>query len=229
MEWVLFVVVVAAIAALAYLQHRHAAVRREALGRLARQLGWSFHARRDPSYEQRYGHELFRRGRDGEAFNTLRGTLDVGGRTFRVAMGDYTFKEGSGKDEAKRTLSYLVVEPPYVVVPSLVLRGEWFGDRVAATLGFDDIDFESEAFSRRFHVTSSKKDFAYAVIHPRMMEFLLARTPPRVELKNGDCLLWDGLSTWDVDDFRRWLGWARDFFALWPEHLVTRLEPGGQP
>lgn len=37
----------------------------------------------------------------------------------------------------------------------------------------DDIDFESVEFNRRFYVRSSDRKWAYDIIHPRMMEFLL--------------------------------------------------------
>ena len=40
-----------------------------------------------------------------------------------------------------------------------------------------DIRFESEDFSRKYHVTSADRRFAYDLIHPRMMEYLMAAHP----------------------------------------------------
>ena len=45
-------------------------------------------------------------------------------------------------------------------------------DKLAGFVGFADINFESEEFSKRFHVKSDDKQFAYALIHPQMMEWL---------------------------------------------------------
>ncbi|MEZ5191462.1 MAG: DUF3137 domain-containing protein [Nocardioides sp.] len=39
-----------------------------------------------------------------------------------------------------------------------------------------DIELESEDFNRAFTVTCSDRKFASDVLHPRMMEFLLAHT-----------------------------------------------------
>jgi hypothetical protein len=46
--------------------------------------------------------------------------------------------------------------------------------RLADALGFDDIDFESAEFSRTFRVKSPDRKWAYAVLHPRAMEFLMS-------------------------------------------------------
>ena len=59
--------------------------------------------------------------------------------------------------------------------PALVIRPEGWFDKVAGFVGFDDVDFESEEFSGRYFVKSSDRQFAYAVIHPQMMEWMLER------------------------------------------------------
>ena len=57
---------------------------------------------------------------------------------------------------------------------------------------FDDIDFESDEFSRKFYVQSSDRKFAYDVLHPRMMEFLLQTTPPMIDVEGGALCLSGG-------------------------------------
>jgi hypothetical protein len=69
---------------------------------------------------------------------------------------------------------YLILELA-AQFPSLSLRLEGFFDKVKGLLGFDDINFESEAFSRKYHVASDQREFAYAVIHPQMMEWMLQK------------------------------------------------------
>lgn len=68
--------------------------------------------------------------------------------------------------------AYLIVELG-AAFPALAIRPENWFDKVAGFVGFDDIDFESEEFSSRYHVKSADRQFAYAVIHPQMMEWLL--------------------------------------------------------
>jgi hypothetical protein len=68
--------------------------------------------------------------------------------------------------------AYLVIELG-AAFPMLSIRPEHWGDKVAGFLGFDDINFESEQFSGRYFVKSADKQFAYAVIHPQMMEWLM--------------------------------------------------------
>lgn len=76
--------------------------------------------------------------------------------------------------EATHWRRYLIVELG-AAFPRLFLRTEGFLDRVAGFVGFDDIDFESEEFSRRYFCKSGDRQFAYAMIHPQMMEWLLSR------------------------------------------------------
>ena len=83
---------------------------------------------------------------------------------------------------------YLILEIS-AQFPSLSLRREGFFDKVKGLFGFDDINFESEAFSRKYYVKSDQREFAYAVIHPQMMEWMLQED---VELSlSGPLLLMD--------------------------------------
>jgi hypothetical protein len=97
-------------------------------------------------------------------------------------------------------------------------------DKIAGAFGFDDIDFESEAFSRRFHVKSSDRRFAYDVIHPRMMEFLMNVKAPLIDVEHGRCCLSNGRARWRPDDFKSSLRFLSEFVDLWPDHLTAQLE-----
>jgi hypothetical protein len=67
---------------------------------------------------------------------------------------------------------YLIVETA-AQFPGLVIRPENLLDKIAGFVGFDDIDFESEEFSKRYFVKSADRQFAYAIIHPQMMEWMM--------------------------------------------------------
>ncbi|MCZ6810529.1 MAG: hypothetical protein O7D97_00875, partial [Planctomycetota bacterium] len=97
-------------------------------------------------------------------------------------------------------------------MPDLLIRREGMFDKLAGAFGFDDIDFESAEFSKRFYVKSPDKRFAYDVIHPRMMEFLLGGDPPTVDIEAGRCCLSDGRHHWSPEGFGATLNWVIEFF-----------------
>jgi len=58
-------------------------------------------------------------------------------------------------------------------LPSLILTPEMAGDKMAKLFGGQDIELESERFNRLFRIQSPVEAFAYGVMHPRMMEWLM--------------------------------------------------------
>ena len=220
--WVILVfVAIAAIVAVA--AHLAAKARRDRLAQLAASLGWRFVAGDDAGHAERYGRfAVFQRGRSRRAYNTLRGELDCG-EPLQAQAGDYRYVTGSGKNRRTHHFSYLVVHLPFPT-RTLQLRPEGVLDKLAAAIGFDDIDFESAEFSRRYFVKSEDKRFAYALIDPRMMEFLLAEPPRALELEGGLLCVADGSRWWSEEQFREQLQFARRFLAHWPTHLQKEME-----
>jgi hypothetical protein len=227
----IFVVVAALVIAAAVYGAAQARKRREELAALAASLGWTFDPDKDPGHDERFGQfGCFTRGHSRAAYNTLTGTTEAEGRQYPCTMGDFTYKvtRSNGKSTTTTTyrFSYLIVTLPFPRTPDLTVRREGFMDKIAQAIGFDDIDFESAEFSRRFCVKSSDKRFAYGVIHPRMMEFLMAGEFPGIDLRGGACCFTDGSATWRPTRFQVYLEWARSFLALWPEHLTRQLDAG---
>ncbi len=219
------IVLVGVVAYLAYLAEKK---RREAMAAFAAELGWNFDPTKDRSHDEEYAHfEIFRRGHSRAAYNTLWGDLDIDGRRWPAKMGDFTYKvtRSTGKSTSTQTyrFSYLILHMPWSSVPDLLIRREGMFDKIAGVLGFDDIDFESAEFSRRFHVSSPDKRFAYDVVHPRMMEFLMTGDPPPVDIENTRCCISDGKRRWEPVEFRQKLAWITEFLQLWPEHVLASL------
>ena len=202
--------------------------RREALKMLADQLGWSF----DPSSDRHLDREfrqfkIFQQGHSRSAYNTLRGLMEIKGLTCRCKAGDYLYKVTSSNGKSQQTttytFSYLIVDHPFHNLPHLVIRPEHMFDKLASAFGFDDIDFESAEFSKRFFIKCKDKQFAYNVIDQRMMDFLLADTPGMFDLESEDCCLSDGKSTWTPEQFRLKINWMIQFFDHWPDFVVEEL------
>jgi hypothetical protein len=219
------IVLVAVVAYFAWLAEKK---RREALAAFAQQHGLRFDPGADSSHDDRYAQfEIFRRGHSRIAKNTMTGEVELFGRPCRLCCGDFRYKITSGSGKNRRTstynFSYLIVHPPWQT-PPLLVRPEGLFDKIAGAIGFDDIDFESVEFSRKFFVKSPDKRFAYDVLHPRMMEFLLAEQPPMLDVEAGALCLSDGSRRWPAEEFAAKMAFVTRFCDLWPRHLVKDLQ-----
>ncbi len=138
---------------------------------------------RDLGQQLRYLDRL-NQGRGHVAFNVLRGT--VSGESILACDFQYTTGSSNSKGSSKRTHCYRVYSLTLArEVPELIISPEGVFSKFAQVLGYDDIDFESAEFSRRFCVRSPDKRFAYDFCDPRMIEFLLSRPGLFVEVEGS--------------------------------------------
>lgn len=211
--------------AIVWAVHLASVKRRDALAALADRLGLRFDARRDRRHDDEYSHfEVFRQGHSRAAYNTIWGTLDIAGRECLIKTGDFTYTVNHGKSSTTYNLSYLILHLPFDAVPDLLIRREGVFDRLAGAFGFPDINFESSEFSRRFHVRSRDRKFAYDVVAPRMMEFLLATDPRVIDIERGRLCLTDGTRRWTPEEFEARIRWVGEFLLRWPDHVTAALD-----
>lgn len=156
--------------------------RREALMRLADNLGLTYIGTDPNGKDSVYSNiSLFQNGHSKEASNIISG--DKNG--CYVDIFDYKYVTGSGKHRTTHYNSVCILAVPQRF-RYLFVRTENFLDKIAGAIGFDDIDFESREFSKRYYVKSDDKKFAYDIINPQMMEFFLAQQKtPCVEIKGN--------------------------------------------
>jgi hypothetical protein len=227
-----FLLAVGVVVFFAWLARKQAKERTAALGLLAARRGWNFYGdNRDRRIEASYPQfPLFRRGHTRHAHNRLSGRIRAFDTELRAEAGDYHYQitSGSGKNRSTRTcrFSFILVALPFgPQLPGLRVRTENLFDKLAGAIGFEDIDFESAEFSRRHHVSSSDRRFAYALIDPRMIEFLLGHHPPVFELAGGVLLVIssEGSRRWEAPEFSAALDWTQAFLDHWPGHLATDL------
>jgi len=179
MQPVFIVGVLAVIVIVAIVGHLAAQKRRQAMMALAARLGLHFDPRKRRDLARRYEFiDRMRAGRDRYAFNVLSGNY----QGHDVILFDYHYKTGSGKDTHHHYLSFFILRLP-ISVPELVIGPEGFFSKVAQAVGYDDIDFESHEFSRKFCVRSRDKKFAYDVCNAQMIEFLLSNTDLTMEME----------------------------------------------
>ncbi|HAV64005.1 MAG TPA: hypothetical protein DCY13_16770 [Verrucomicrobiales bacterium] len=157
--------------------------RREAMFQLATELGLDYSAAKDHSLAQSYGFlNKLAQGSNRHAFNILSGDY----RGHRVLVFDYHYETHSTNSKGQRQtqhhyFSVFILTVPQVF-PELVITREGLFSKIAQAFGYDDIDFESHEFSRKFCVRSKDKKFAYDVCNARMMEYLLANDDLNVEI-----------------------------------------------
>ena len=159
--------------------------RLEALSRWAALNGFAFHPRDPWNLDARFRNVAdIGRGHDRYALEVLSCQDPVPAFLFRYHYKTWetrTVRDSKGRTRTQRYEQthwrrFLILELGGQF-PHLAIRPEGVFDRIAGFVGFDDIDFESEAFSKRFHVKSADKQFAYAVVHPQVMEWMLAPGP----------------------------------------------------
>lgn len=150
--------------------HIMAKRRREALAAFAQSKGLVFCSQPGAVHETYDALDFrpFGNGHGRRSQNLISGNAD--GVDWEIF--DYRYKTGSGKHQQVHR-HHVVAARVGLHLPRLSMRPEGFFDRVAAAVGFDDIDFESDAFSRRYHVKCSDRRLAYDLIHPQMIEYLM--------------------------------------------------------
>jgi hypothetical protein len=216
-------VVIALIVAAAMHAARIERERTEALRAIAARLGLSF-TREDASLDDRMSRfPMFTLGHSRRGLNLMEGAAVVGGLRVRLLMGDYRYRITRSDGKRTRTtvynLSFAAVSPSLAVPEDLTVRAEGFLDKLGAMIGFDDIDFESSEFSKRFHVKCSDRRFAFDLFEPRMMEYFLASTPPTIHARGGMLLFDRGVRRWEPGDFDANLAWIDGFLSRVPRHV----------
>jgi hypothetical protein len=183
--------VVVAFGGIAYLSWRSAKKRREAFAAFAAQNGWRLVAE-DDSWAHRWNGDPFRTGDHRRARNVITGERD--GR--QIVAFDYSYQTHSTDSQGRRqtqTHRFGVCAVSLAgTLPSLQVTSEGIFAKIGHALGFDDIEFESEDFNRKFRVTSDDRKFAYDVVHPRMMEYLLGAGSVAWRLEADTIYCWDG-------------------------------------
>lgn len=153
--------------------------RREAMAAVAVKLGLQFMPNKDRYMARRYNFlDKLRRGSDRYAYNILSGRY----QGHEVLIFDYHYRTGSGKDTHHYYFSFFILQLP-ASFPELVIGPEGIFSKIAQAIGYDDIDFESHEFSRKFCVRSKDKKFAYDVCNARMIEYLLSNTDLSIEVE----------------------------------------------
>lgn len=158
--------------------------RREAMAALAASLGLRFSPEKDHAIQHFMFLDKLAQGENRYAYNVISGAY----RGHEVLVFDYHYETHSTDSKGRRQTHHhyfsffiLFLPKPF---PELTIAPEGILSKIAQAFGYDDIDFESAEFSRKFVVRSKDKKFAYDVCHARMMEYMLANTDLNLEIES---------------------------------------------
>lgn len=200
-------------------RHRARSTRMRAF---AADIGWRYTEQDRGLLPVRFLGTPFRTGNERIATHVLSGAH----RDQSVVCFEYSYRAH------KRTNRYTVVTLSLPASgPTLEVGQERLGHRVLGLAGVRDLQLESDEFNAAFRIGTDDERFAYDVLHPRMMEFLLiderARHLP-VRLERGDLLTWTGGPT--TADRVTWMAdYLCDVLDRVPSHVWTSTpRPGSR-
>ncbi len=120
-----------------------------------------------------YDFNLFKAGDGRGAENVITGQW----KDRRVIAADYWYYTESSNGKGGRSRSYkhfqVAIVPIGAYLPPVQIKGENVLTLLADHIGMEDINFESEEFNRTFNVKAHDRQFAFKLIDPRMMQWLL--------------------------------------------------------
>ncbi|MEM6883756.1 MAG: hypothetical protein AAF571_01900 [Verrucomicrobiota bacterium] len=158
--------------------------RREALTILAQSLGLSFSTEKDRTLAKELSFlDKTQAGSNRYCVNIMRGTY----QSHEILAFEYHYETHSTDSKGRRKtqhhwLSFVTLRLPRSF-PELTIAPEGFFSKIAQAVGYDDIDFESAEFSRKYVVRSKDRKFAYDFLHARAIEFILQHPVQHLEIE----------------------------------------------
>ena len=153
---------------------------------IAQSLGLKFQPDKDYSIDNRFHFlDKLRQGENRYAFNIMSGKHKD--HWIQIFDFHYLTRSRDSDGKTKTTHHYLSFFMMHVEAnfPELVICREGWFSKVAQFFGFDDIDFESAEFSKRFLVKSKDKKFAYDICNAQMIEYLLDNDDLNIEIERN--------------------------------------------
>ncbi len=144
--------------------------RREAWCGFASETGFVY-TQEDRAFGQALGFDLFQRGHRRRARNVLSGEA----QGTRVALADYQYTTGGGKNSSTHRRSVVVLESEGLDLPRFAVRPEHFFDRFAELVGMDDIDFDEDPdFSSAYLLKGEDEESVRQTFGPPVRAHLVA-------------------------------------------------------
>jgi hypothetical protein len=222
-----FIIVIIAVIALiivgVIVKHQKSEGRKKELAGWAFSKGLNFNPARDSGIDNRYSFKCLQRGENRYGYNIVEG--NIGSRSARAF--DYHYEthhtDSKGQRHTQHHYFSAVVVDANLPLKPLSIRNERLFDKLAEFVGFDDIDFESAEFSKKFYVKSPDKKWAYDVLHQATMEFMLSA--PRFDIEFGSRqVIALRNNTFKTVEFEEALNLVNGILDRLPESLLRELK-----
>jgi hypothetical protein len=188
--------------------------RREELQELARKLGFMYSAERDRHIDDRYRFlNTLRVGSNRYAYNILSGTYEG----YDMMVFDYHYQTKSNDKTHNHYSTFCILEMEKAF-PELLITREGIFSKIGQALGYNDIDFESHEFSRKFCVRSKDKKFAYDFCNSQMIEFFLANDDLNIEVEENIIAMCKS-GRMKTEEIEHNIGRIRTIRSLMPNYL----------
>lgn len=196
--------------------------RQAALQQLATSLNFRFSPHKDSNIPKRFHFlEDFGKGTNRYAQNIFTGEFNGEAVTFF----EYHYQTSSSDSDGSRNTQHHHFTIFALSLPlsfaELVIKPEGFFAKLGQALGFDDIDFESLDFSRRYQVKSNDKKFAYDFCNARMIDYLLNEQDLVIEVE-GRTLALAYLGKFSANELPGHLRKLQKIRSLIPSHLFAQ-------
>ena len=197
------------------------AKRKKEIAAWATNAGLTFSPRSDRTYDNRYPEfGCLHRGHSRSAYNIASGFWN----DRPLEAFDYRYVTGHGKNRTTHTFSGIILASGLSLKP-LQIRSENVLDKLTEFFGADDIDFESDQFSREFHVKSPDRKWAFDVLHQRTMEFLLSNPKFSIEFDTESIICWRN-RRFDLQKRESAISVVEGILDRLPEYLVREQRKG---
>ncbi len=196
--------------------------RREAMQALAQQIGFTFSPDKDRSFASQFGFiNEMGKGQNRYAHNILSGVAQDGSHCH---VFDYHYETKSRDSKGRTRTNHHHFSIFTLMLPKrfheLTIRPEGLFSKIVQGIGFDDIDFESLEFSKRYEVKSKDKKFAYDFCNAQMIDYLLNQPNYMIEVEgNVLSLIFNGKLR--VDEIIPHLESLQQIRARIPQYLLT--------
>lgn len=217
------VLLVAGLAVYSVLRSR---ARRQDLAEWAIQQGLDFAPENVGDLDSRYpAFACLREGSNRYAYNVAAGLW----YQRPVLAFDYHYETHStnskGESETTHWCFSAVIVGSTVPLKPLLIRPEGWFDKVKSFFGFEDINFESAEFSRKFFVQAPDRKWAYDVLHQRAMEFLLVSPVFSLAFDTQSVIAWRR-TTFAPVEFTQALTLVRGLLEQLPEYVINEQTGG---
>lgn len=218
LPFIIFAIVILAVIIGIYASYRYEKKRTEQLTELAESLGLVFLPQGDDQLDSiRRNFQLFNQGHSRKVSNVLCGETDE----VKLAIFDYTFTVGSGKNSSTHRQTISTIQSPDFNIPEFTMRPEGFLDSIGGMLGFQDIDFDNHPeFSNAFVLKSSQEDRVRQFFNKPVLDYFAKHSGISVEARPGHLIFFRNNRRVKPDDMKQMLADTYEVYGLFADRLA---------